>query len=135
MRPLNREAADHSIPYTAGVRPEYGTIDHSYFDEEYLRNQELLDLISRIKCSVSEEANRREREMKLCELDLILRSGERKAVRVDIGAGHWRNPMTDAEIEGNSVRWPPTCCRPARIDALLKQLWKLDEVPEVRTPS
>ncbi len=132
-RPPNREAADHSIPYTAGVALMYGTIDHGYFDEQYLRNEALLDLIGRIKCSVSEEANRREREMKLCELDLILRSGERKPVRVEYWRGHWRNPMTDAEIEGKFRLLATGMLPVARIDALLKQLWKLDELSEVRT--
>ena len=130
-RPPNREAADHSIPYTAGVALMYGTIDHSYFDEQYLRNKELLDLVGRIKCGVSEEANQREREMKLCELDVILHTGERKSVRVEFWRGHWRNPMTDAEIEGKFRALVATMLPAAAVDALLRQLWQLDQLPDV----
>ena len=132
-RPPNREAADHSIPYTAGVALMYGTIDQSYFDERYLHNQELLELVGRIKCDVSEEANRREREMKLCELDVVLRSGERKSVRVEYWRGHWRNPMSDAEIEQKFRLLAADMLPVARADALLRQLWQLEALPEVGT--
>jgi 2-methylcitrate dehydratase len=129
-RPRNRETADHSMPYTAAVALMYGTIDQSYFDEQYLRNKELLDLVGRIKCSVSEEANRREREMKLCELDVVLRSGERKSVRVEYWRGHWRNPMTDVEIE-QKFRSLAAMLPAARTDAIIEQLWKLEDLPDV----
>ena len=132
-RPRNRETADHSIPYTTAVALTYGTVDHSYFGERYLRDPEMLDLVGRIKCSVSEEANRREREMKLCELDVVLRSGERKSVRVEYWRGHWRNPMSDAEIEQKFRLLAADMLPVARADALLRQLWQLEALPEVGT--
>ena len=132
-RPRNSETADHSMPYTAGVALMYGTVDHHYFDEQYLRNEELLDVISRIKCSALEEADRRDSEINLCELEVILRSGERKSVRVEFHRGHWRNPMTDAEIETKFRSLAADMLPAARVDALLKQLWKLEDLPEVGT--
>ena len=98
-----------------------------------MNDQELLDWVSRIKCSVSAEADQREREMKLCELDLIMHSGERKSVRVEYWRGHWRNPMTDSEIEGKFRLLAAGMLPAAQLEALLQQLWKLEELPEVRT--
>ena len=132
-RPRNRETADHSIPYTAAVALMYGTIDHSYFDEQYLHNKELLDLAGRIKCSASEEANRRDSEINLCDLAVITRSGERKSVRVEYHRGHWRNPMSDAEIEKKFRSLVADMLPRTRVDALLEQLWKLEDLPEAGT--
>ena len=36
-RPVNRETADHSMPYTVAVALMYGGVDQSHFDDEYLR--------------------------------------------------------------------------------------------------
>jgi 2-methylcitrate dehydratase len=131
-RPRNRETADHSIPYTAAVALMFGTIDQSYFDEKYfLHNRELLDLVSRIKCSASEEANRRVAQLNLCELDVTLRSGEHKSVRVEYHRGHSLNPMSDAEVEKKFRSLTEKMLPAGRVDALVGQLWKLEDLPEV----
>ncbi len=132
-RPHNRETADHSIPYTAAVALMYGTVSHHHFDDEFLRNTELLDLVGRIKCSASEEANRREAEMNLCDFEVTLRSGERKSIRCEFHRGHWRNPMTDAEMEDKFRALALELLPPARVDALAAQLWKLEDLPDVGT--
>lgn len=131
-RPQNRETADHSIPYTAGVALTYGTVAQKYFDDEYLRNTELLDLISRVKCSSTEEANQRD-TINLCDFEVILRSGERKSVRVEHHRGHWQNPMSDGEIEDKFRSLAADLLPKARVDALIAQVWKLDSLPEVET--
>jgi len=132
-RPANRETADHSIPYTAAVALMYGTVNHHHFDPEHLRNAELLDLVSRIRCSASEEANRREAEMNLCDFDVTLRSGERKSVRCEYHRGHWRNPMKDAEMEEKFRALAAELLPRERVEALVAQLWKLDALPDVGT--
>ncbi len=129
-RPPNRETADHSIPFTAGVALLYGTIDLKYFEERYLRDEELLGMIGRIKCSASEEANRRSAEMNLCELDVVTRSGERKALRVEYHRGHWRNPMSDAEMETKFRLLVADMLPRPRVDALIAQLWKLEDLSD-----
>ena len=126
-RPPNRETADHSIPYTAGVALRYGTIDAKYFGDDYLRDEQLLGLIARIKCSVSEEADQRAAEMNLCELEIVMRSGERKTTRIEYHRGHWRNPMSDAEIETKFRSLAGGMLGRERADALIDHIWKLDE--------
>jgi 2-methylcitrate dehydratase len=130
-RPANRETADHSIPYTAAVALLYGTVELKYFDDEYLHDEELLELVSRVKCSASEEATQRGAEMNLCELDVTLGSGQRKSVRVEYHRGHWRNPMTDAEMETKFRSLAGGLLPAVRVDALLGQLWRLEDLPEI----
>jgi 2-methylcitrate dehydratase len=95
-RPQTHETADHSIPYSAGLALMYGKIEPLYYEDPYLHDPRLLDLVSRVKCLPSDEADRTENEFNLCELEVVLKSGARKTVRVEYHRGHFKNPMTDA---------------------------------------
>jgi 2-methylcitrate dehydratase len=133
-RPRNRETADHSMPYVAGVALMFGTVDESHFEEKvFLHDAALLELISRIQCSPSEEADRRDAEINLCEVELILRSGERKSVRAEYWRGHWRNPMSDAEVEEKFRALVGDKLPAARSAALLDQLWNLERAGDMAT--
>ena len=37
--------------------------------------------------------------MNPCDLEIVLKSGQRQSIRVEYHRGHWKNPMTDAEVE------------------------------------
>ena len=58
-------------------------------------------------CSISSAASRRCRRRKpthrervhLCEMEVVLKSGARKTTRVEYHRGHFKNPMTDVEME------------------------------------
>lgn len=130
--PANRETADHSMPYTAGVALQYGVIDIKYFDDPYLHDPALLALVAKIKCTVSEEANSREPEAMLCDMDVVLKNGKREAIRVEYHRGHPKNPMSDGEIEEKFRSLAGEQMPKAQLDALLKQLWSLDELTEMK---
>lgn len=131
-KPHNRETADHSMPYTAGVALKYGALDLKYFDDPYLHDPELLELVGRIKCSVSAEANSREPEAMLCDLDLIFTDGRREAIRVEYHRGHPKNPMSDAEIEEKFRTLAGDQMPRAQTDKLLDCMWNLEKLTDVR---
>jgi 2-methylcitrate dehydratase len=60
----------------------------------------------------------------------VLKSGERKAVRVEYHRGHFKNPMTDAEMEEKFRSLARKQLSAERIDALLRQLWALEDMPK-----
>jgi len=130
-RPQTHETADHSIPYAAGLVLMYGRIEPEYYEGPYLHDQRLLDLVSRVKCLPSDEADRREHELNLCELEIVLKSGERKTVRVEYHRGHFNNPMTDSEMEDKFRSMAQKHLSADRVDSLLRQLWALESVPKV----
>jgi 2-methylcitrate dehydratase len=132
-RPESHETADHSMPYAAAVVLMYGTIDDRYYEDPYLHDQRLLDLVSRVHCFPSEEADRHEKEYNLCDLELVLSSGQRKSVRVEYHRGHWKNPMTDAEMEEKFRSLARRHLPAERIDALLLQLWTLEDLSNAGT--
>jgi 2-methylcitrate dehydratase len=130
-RPQTHETADHSIPYAAGVALMYGKVGPEYYEDPYLHDQRLLDLVSRVKCIRSEEADRNEKEFNLCDLEIILKSGARKGVRVEYHRGHWKNPMTDAEMEEKFRSMAREQLSADRVDNLLDLLWGLERLPQV----
>ena len=132
-RPQTHETADHSIPYAAGLVLLYGKIEPEYYDDPYLHDARLLDLVNRVKVVPSEEADRMEREFSLCELEVILKSGARKTTRVEYHRGHFKNPMTDAEMEEKFRLMAQKHLRAARVDNLLRLLWNIEGIPKVST--
>lgn len=130
-RPQTHETADHSIPYAASLVLMYGRIEPEYYEDPYLHDQRLLDLVNRVKCMPSDEADRSEHEFNLCELEIVLKSGERKTVRVEYHRGHFKNPMTDGEMEEKFRSMAQKHLSAHRVDSLLRQLWALESVPKV----
>jgi 2-methylcitrate dehydratase len=129
-RPQTHETADHSMPYAAAVALMYGTVEEQHYEDPYLHDQRLLDLVGRVRCLPSEEADRVEREMNPCDLEIVLKSGQRKNVRVEYHRGHWKNPMTDAEVEEKFRALARRQLPAAQTDTLLRQLWALDSLPQ-----
>ena len=128
--PATRETADHSMPYTVAVALTHGTVEEHHFDDAHLRNRDLLALAARVKVSVSEEADRRMPEAMLCKLTLVTRSGASHASTVEYHKGHWKNPMSEAEIEAKFRPLAAKVLTAAQTDRLLATLWKLEDVQD-----
>jgi 2-methylcitrate dehydratase len=128
-KPQTHETADHSIPYAAGLALTYGNIAPEYYEDPYLHDPRLLDLVSRIKVRPSEEADRMEKEFNLCEMEVVLKSGARKTTRVEYHRGHFKNPMTDAEMEEKFRLMAQKRLAPDRIDNLLRLLQNIENEP------
>jgi 2-methylcitrate dehydratase len=128
-RPQTHETADHSIPWSAALALTYGKIAPEYYEDPYLHDARLLDLVSRIKVVPSDEADRTEKEFNLCELEVVLKSGARKTTRVEYHRGHFKNPMTDAEMEEKFRLLVEKHLPAERVDRLLRVLWNIENEP------
>jgi 2-methylcitrate dehydratase len=129
--PLNKETADHSLPYATAIALLYGTIDESYYDDRYLHDRKIIDLMGHVHCVVSKEADRRMSEFNLCELELVFQNGDRKTIRVEYHRCHWQNPMTDAELDEKFRSLASKRLSNGRVTELLAGLRKIDEVSNV----
>jgi 2-methylcitrate dehydratase len=129
-QPKTHETADHSIPYAAAVALTYGTIDGQYYEDAYLHDKRLLDLVGRVRCIPSDEADRVRKEINLSDLEVVLKSGQRKNWRVEYHRGHWKNPMTDAEVDEKFRMLARRQLPAAQTDNLLRQLWALESLPQ-----
>jgi 2-methylcitrate dehydratase len=129
--PTNRETADHSMPYTTAVALMYGTVEARHFGPEYWRDPRLLELVQKVKVSVSEEANRRAPEAMLSTVEVITTKGERLKGEVAYHRGHYKNPMSDQEIEAKFRALAQDSLTSRQIDALLDRLWNLEQVADI----
>jgi 2-methylcitrate dehydratase len=129
-RPQTHETADHSIPYAAGLMLMHGKIEPQYYDDPYLHDPALLDLVSRIKCLPSDEAEMPELS-NLCELEMVLNSGARRTFRVEYHRGHYKNPMTDADLEEKFRRLAQERLSADRVDGLVRRLWRIESESQV----
>jgi 2-methylcitrate dehydratase len=129
-RPTTSETADHSIPYSAGLVLMYGKIEPRYYQEPYLHDAKLLDLVGRIKVQPAEEAEKPDLT-NLCLFEVVLADGTRKTVRVEYHRGDPRNPMTDAELEEKFRQMAEPYLPAARIDRLLSLIWEIDNAARV----
>jgi 2-methylcitrate dehydratase len=127
--PATRETADHSMPYTVAVALVHGTVADHHFDDEYLNDPAIRALTRRVKVEASAEADRRLPGAMLCTLTLVTVAGARHAATVEYHRGHWRNPMSDAEVEGKFRSLARKVLAVERCDRLLEALWKLEELP------
>jgi 2-methylcitrate dehydratase len=66
----------------------------------------------------------------LVRMTAVMRSGTEHEVIVRYHRGHWKNPMTDAEVEAKFRKLAGHVLAPAGIDALLDRLWHLEEVAD-----
>jgi 2-methylcitrate dehydratase len=129
--PANRETADHSMPYTAAVALRYGTVEPRHFSPEYWSDPQLLALVQKVKVSVSEEANRRAPEAMLSTVEVVNSSGQRFAAEVAYHRGHYKNPMSDQEIEAKFRALAQDSLTSRQVDALLDRLWNLEQVTDI----
>jgi 2-methylcitrate dehydratase len=60
----------------------------------------------------------------LCKLEVVLESGSSKTVRVEFHRGHFKNPMTDAEMARKHLA-------ANRVDDLLRLSWGIENEPLV----
>ena len=131
-RPVNRETADHSMPYTVAVALMYGGVDQHHFGDEFLANEKLLALTGRVTVAVSEEANRRVPEAMLCDLELETRSGQSYSSQVAYHKGHYKNPLTDQEVEDKFRSLARALLPESKINAILDRMWHLEEVNDIK---
>ncbi len=131
-RPANRETADHSMPYSVAVALTYGNVEERHFGDEYLRDGSLLALTGKVKVAATEEANRRAPKAMLATVEVVTKSGERhRSSPVPYHRGHWKNPMTDREVEAKFRALSTDLLGPDRTDALLDRLWDLERVDRI----
>lgn len=128
--PATRETADHSMPYTVAVALIYGGVESRHFDDDYLRDPKILSLAQRIKVTLSEEAEKRMPEAMRCYFTLMTKSGVTHKALVDYHRGHYRNPMTDTEIEAKFRPLAAPVLSSAQTDRLLDKLWHIEDLAD-----
>ena len=128
--PETRESADHSMPYTIAVALIHGTIEEHHFENEYLHDPDIRGLTRKVKVKATAEADARMPDAMLCKLEMEMKSGEIHRAEVSYHRGHWKNPMSDAEVEAKFRSLAKVAMKPDAADRLLAALWKVETLKD-----
>ncbi len=129
--PTNRETADHSMPYSTAVALMHGAVEERHFGDEYLGDPALLDLVQKVRVTASDEANRRWPEAMLSIVTVTTTSGDTYSAEVPYHRGHWKNPMSDREVEEKFHSLTDGHLTSNQSAALLDRLWSLEGVQDI----
>jgi 2-methylcitrate dehydratase len=126
--PKTRESADHSMPYAVAIALIHGEVEEKHFGEVYLKDPRILELTRRVSAKATEEADRRMPKAMFCKLELVTTSGATHTAVVEYHRGHWKNPMSNSEVEGKFRRLAGEVLNEGQTDRLLDALWRLEEL-------
>jgi 2-methylcitrate dehydratase len=119
------------MPYSTAVALMYGTIEPRHFSPEYRQDPKLMALVQKVSVGASEEANRRAPEAMLSIVDVVTTEGKHLRAEVPYHRGHYKNPMSDEEIETKFRRLAEEWLTSRQIDDLLDRLWHLEQVGDI----
>jgi 2-methylcitrate dehydratase len=125
-RPTTRESADHSMPYIVAATLIDGSFTDEVFSPERLQDPRIRALMDRIVVREDPELTRQFPDRLPCRIEIVAKNGERKTATVDYPRGHYRNPMSDEEIEQKFRSHAQRALPEERIDPALAMLWQID---------
>lgn len=125
-RPDTRESADHSMPYVVAVTLVDGKFDTSSFADERLADARIVEVMDRIEIREDPELTKRVPAHMPCRMTIRTKSGETLQSDIEFPRGHWRNAMTDAELEAKFLGLATPLITPDAARRALDAMWKLD---------
>ena len=87
--------------------------------------------MQKIEVEVTEEARNAYPEAMLDTVEVVTKSGERYKERVPYHTGHYKNPMSDEDLEGKFLSLAQGFLSEAQISRLLDRLWNLEQVDDI----
>lgn len=104
LRPKTRETADHSMPYIVAYTLKYGAPTPNSYDDNHLKDKDILDIIDVSKYTVTDKFNEMYPENLPAKIKVTTDSGTFEE-ELDVPKGHFRRPYTwdDLENKGKLV--------------------------------
>lgn len=130
-RPRTRETADHSLPYCTAVALTDGDVTLESFSPERLRDESLLDLVSRTAIHRDAELTARYPRGIPNRVTVTLADGRTLTAENEFPRGHDRNPMTDEEVEAKFRRLAGGLLDETAQSQVLQTCWELESLSDV----
>jgi 2-methylcitrate dehydratase len=130
-RPKTRETADHSLPYCTAVALVDGDVKLDSFSDARLRDESLLDLVSRIKIHRNADLTARYPRGIPNRIAVTLKDGTQFTAENEFPRGHDQNPMTDDEVAAKFHRTAEGRLDRAAQQRVLDLCWNLEKLDDV----
>jgi 2-methylcitrate dehydratase len=124
--PKTRETADHSIPYLVAYAFQHGMVTPYSFSDAYLQDPAIRSLIATITIEEEPGFTYRFSDEYNCQMDVTTISGQHFSAAVTHPHGHFRNPMSDDDVEAKFRRLTADTMAPEQMDRVLASIWSLE---------
>jgi 2-methylcitrate dehydratase len=125
--PKTRETADHSIPYLVAYAFHRGMVTPHSFSHDDLQDPAIRSLIATITITEEPGFTQRFSDEYNCQMDVTTTSGQHFNAAVTHPRGHFRNPMSDHDVEAKFRRLAADVLPPAQMDRVLASLWSFED--------
>ena len=130
--PRTRETADHSIPYVVAIAFLDGKISQESFSESRLKDPEVHSLIEKIQVKEDTAYTKRYPEAFPCRMEVTTSTGQNLIAELAYPPGHWRNPLSDEQLEAKFLGLASEVISGDRCKAALDLLWSLERLPGLK---
>jgi 2-methylcitrate dehydratase len=83
-----------------------------------------------VKVKATAEADGRMPHAMFCKMELTTATGETHATIVEYHKGHWKNPLSDAEVDAKFQKLASAVLNERQSSRLLEALWRLDTLDD-----
>ena len=124
--PKTRETADHSIPYLVAAAFQDGDVTPATFTASRIQDPALRPLIKKLTVVEEPEFTRRYPAESCTRIEVTTTDGQRLAAETSHPKGHYRNPLTDGEVEAKFRGLASGALGPEGCDRVLAEVWGLE---------
>ena len=131
-RPTTRETADHSLPYIVAATFLDNGIWLDSFSPARITAEDIRDLISKIEVVEDPALTARYPGELPNRVRIYLRDGRELAAEDSLPRGHYKNPMSDGEVEAKFKRLASKTLGAEKMSSILDAVWRLDRLGDIR---
>lgn len=130
---LNRETADHSIPYAIGAAVVHGDVSPREFKQDRLSDERIHRLMSRVSVEADSELTqfRAENPGSIPSTVYVTANGERYQARTEYPIGHSHRPMSQARLEKKARKQAEPFLTPEAVDTLFERCYSLSSLEDL----
>jgi 2-methylcitrate dehydratase len=124
--PETRETADHSMPYLVAAAFQDGAVTPATFAPSRIQDPGLRALIKKLKVVEEPEFTRRYPAESCTRIEVTTTDGRRVLAETSHPKGHYRNPLTDGEVEAKFRNLTSGALSAEGCDRVLAEVWDLE---------
>jgi len=124
--PETRETADHSMPYLVAAALQDGGVTPATFAPSRIQDPALRTLIKKLKVVEEPEFTRRYPAESCTRVEVTTTDGRGLAAETSHPKGHYRNPLTDEEVETKFRGLASGTLTTEGCDRVLAEVWDLE---------
>ncbi len=124
--PETRETADHSIPYLVAAAFQDGEVTPATFALSRIQDPALRPLIQKLTVVEEPDFTRRYPAESCTRVEVKTTDGRRLVAETSHPKGHYRNPLTDGEVEAKFRGLASGSLGEAACGRVLQEVWNLE---------